>query len=465
MNFIQSEERDLVRVPQSRRAVWVEWLLWVFMLSFAFDYLAPESRQGGGGAGLDQLLFLALCVGSTGGIFLLGWRYLVVRPGAWVLALWGGFLCYLIVDSLVQGVPIGRSLRVMLPFMFCFFGLMNAHIAGCVGIRASHIVRPVFVAACINVPWRLFQGLVIQGLNIETVRFQIQSPGSDWLATIIPCGLLLRRRFHWSTLVAGVILFAGIFITVSRSNLFPIIASFVAAGICYLLGIRWRIFTWKSLWMRLLPVGVAGAIMLGVAGFAALAMPDVAQRWTNRLFHNADAANLPVDISYLTRRAEADWIFKNLKADPVHFIHGRGIGASYNWDLAYIPEINLVIPSEGGEAPGTDIWFAGHSTWTYALYSGGIIGELVMIVFFGTIMVSSLRIAKSNAAMPGPDEWLAFLPFIVIFSLLSQTLTSNPMHERLAGMTIGMMAGLLQAFYVRNSWIHAAFAREILDSE
>ncbi len=47
-----------ITIPRAREAVWVERLLWVFMLSFAFDYRAGEARQGGAGAGLDQMIFL-----------------------------------------------------------------------------------------------------------------------------------------------------------------------------------------------------------------------------------------------------------------------------------------------------------------------------------------------------------------------------------------------------------------------
>ncbi len=447
-------DRDGVVVPAARHAAWVERLLWVFMLSFAFDYLAGEARQGGSGAGIDQLLFLGFCGASTAGILALGWRHLAVRPGAWLLLLWGGFVGYLLVNSLAQHVLPGRSLRIMLPFVFLLFGMSNAHIAACMGIPASRIVLPVFVTACINVPWRLFQGLYIQGLDIETVRFEIQSPATTWLATIIPCGLLLRGKQHGSVLLAGVILFAGIFICVTRSLLFPIAAAWLAAGICLLLCLKWGVCTWRAAVLRLAPVAAAGLFMLLVVGVAAFALPNVAGRWTDRLFHNADARNLASDVSYLTRRAEADWIFKNLKRDPVHFINGRGIGASYNWDLAYMPEVNLVIPPVNGEPLGTDMWFAGHSTWTYALYSSGGIGLILTVAFFVTAMVRSLIAAKLNAPHMGPDGWLAFLPFVVFFSFFSETLTSNPIHERLSGMIFGMMAGMIQVFFVRASWIH-----------
>src|SRR5688572_14846702 len=143
--------RDAVDVPSTAVAPWVERLLWVFMISFAFDYRASQAREAGGGAGLDQLIFLGLAVFSTAGILLLGWRHLLVRPGARLILGWGGFLAFMAANAIMQGVAPGRSLRIILPLVLCLAGMMNAHIAGCVGVKPSRIVAPVFAAACTNV--------------------------------------------------------------------------------------------------------------------------------------------------------------------------------------------------------------------------------------------------------------------------------------------------------------------------
>ena len=36
---------DAVEVPATAAAPWVERLLWVFMISFAFDYRASQARE------------------------------------------------------------------------------------------------------------------------------------------------------------------------------------------------------------------------------------------------------------------------------------------------------------------------------------------------------------------------------------------------------------------------------------
>jgi len=442
---------DTIALPATREAALVERLLWVFMMSFAFDYRASADREGS--TGIDQLLFLGLCGASSMAILWLGRRFLTVRPGGWLLAFWGLFVAFMLANPLLQGVEPGRIIRVALPLGFCFLGMANAHIAGCMGIRPSLIVRPVLAAACINIVWRILNGFLFQGASVETVRFEVQSPANGWLAAWIACAVLLRGRFHWNVVAACGILFIGIFITVTRSLFFPVLAAGMAGGFCLILCVLWGRIGWTDVLKRLLPVGAAAGLMLVALGAAAVIQPVLIERWNERLFHHADARNLGADISYLTRAAEADAIWNILKSDPIHFIHGRGLGTSYYWDAAYLPEIWQVLPKEETEV--NEIWFAGHSIWTYGLLSGGVIALASYLALFGGTAILSLGAARANSTDPGPDHWLAFLPFVATCCLISETLTANPFQERLTGILFGMMAGLPQAFMVRASWIHA----------
>jgi hypothetical protein len=452
MNASTSEIPDATVVPQARHAAWIERLIWVFMMSFAFDYRAEEQGSGSGGMGIDQLLFLATCGGSSLGIMLLGWRSLMIRPGAWLIAFWGIFVAFMLVNSLAQGVQLGRSLRVILPLVFCLFGMMNAHIASCAGIRPSRIVVPILTAACINVLWRIFHGFAFKHVTLESVRIEVLSPINDWLAAWIACAILFRKRFRWDILLACAVLFIGAFITVTRSLIFPIAMAVVAGSGCFLLGVRWGIYQASSFLKIILPIAAVGLFSLVALATVALLQPLMIERWTERLFHDVDARNISVDISYLTRRAEADAMWKLLMENPAKLINGRGIGSSYYWDSAYLSEIHMVIPEKGLEV--NDIWFAGHSIWTYNLFSGGIIAVAAIITLISATAILSLRAARVNASSPGPDQWLAFLPFIYVCCLMSLSLTANPFQERLVGIFFGMMVALPQAFFVRASWIH-----------
>ncbi|MEO5914237.1 MAG: hypothetical protein ABIS50_08395 [Luteolibacter sp.] len=450
--FFSADPPDHIHIPTARNAIWVERLIWIFMMSFALDYRNSVAREGAGGAGIDQLLFLSSCIGSSVAILAIGWKYLIVRPGAWLVTFWGLFIAFMLCNSLLQGVPPGRSIRVILPLVFCLFGIMNAHIAGCMGIRPSKIVTPILAAACINILWRIVQGFLFKESTLETVRIEVQSPATNWLAAWIGCSILLRKRLHWTLPMACLVLFIGIFITVTRSLIFPVMASGLACTLCYLLGIRWGIFRWSGLAKRVLPLTSAVVLVVLALGIIAVVQPLMIERWNERLFHNAGTLNLGSDISYLTRKAEADAMWKILMEDPVHFIHGRGVGTSYYWDPAYMSEIWMVFPKDQVEFD--DIWFAGHSIWTYGLLSGGVIALAAYVTLFVSTATFGLVAARANATHPGPDQWLAFLPFVATCCLLSESLTANPFQERLVGIIFGMMVGLPQAFMVRSSWIH-----------
>ncbi len=445
------DAHDPVRVPRAPEAVWVERLLWVFMLSFALDYRASVDRQAGGGTGIDQLLFLGTCALSTAGIIFLGWRHLLVRPGVWMIGLWAALLVFLAGNAFLQGVDPTRSLRTGLPFGLCLAGMINAHVAACTGLRASRIVAPVFAAAVINIFWRILHGFLFKEISLETVRVEVLSPSTNWMAAWIGCALLLRSRFHWTLVLGCAALLTGILVTVTRALIFPVMASAVASSLCFALGCQWKIFRWRVLPKRLLPIGVVAGLAVAGMVVAAVVWPALIERWNERLFHHAEDRNLATDVSWLTRSAEAEDIMKILDKDPVRYLHGMGIGASYTWSIHYLPELYEVYPKDA--ELGDDVWFAGHSTWTYALFSGGIIGLLGHLFLFSNTAVQSLRSAAANAALPGPDIWLAFLPFVATLCFLSETATSNPFYERLAGMTFGIMAGLPQAFHIRVSFL------------
>ena len=449
-SFFQHDKADSLQVPAAPAAVVVERLLWVFMLSFALDYRASEARAGGGGAGIDQLLFLAGAVFSTAGILWVGWRKLLVRPGVWLLAWWAGFLAFMAINVVAQGVPPGRFLRVVLPMGLCLCGMMNAHIAGCLGVRPGRIVLPVLAAACLNIPWRIFHGFMFKDVTMETVRVEVQSPANNWLAAWLGCALLLRPRLHWSLPAAGLVLMTGIGITVSRSLLFPLAISLVAASGFYLAGLFLGLFSLGEMKQKVLPGLAAAAILVGAFGVAAAATPGLLERWNERLFHHISDRNISEDVSWLTRKAEAEEIMARMKKEPMSYIYGHGMGASYSWSLAYTPELRMVFPKELDM--GSEVWFAGHSVWTYALFSGGALGVLAHAGLFAGVIGAALAAARANAGRPGPDMWLVFLPAVAALCFLSESATSNPFDERLMGMMFGMMAGLPQAFHVRAFW-------------
>jgi hypothetical protein len=450
--MILADRPETTTVPLAPAARWIELLFWVFLFSFAFDYRAPE---GSSSSSILQFGFLALCLGATGGIMLLGWQSLFVRPMAWLIAGWGLFLAILFVNSvLIQAVPLARFVRVVLPFVLCFLGLVNAHAASCAGLRLARIATPIYLVAIINVVWRIIHGFLFAEATMDTARVEILSPALTWVAAFIGCALLLRARLHWTLFLATAVFLTALFLSVTRGLLFPIAASAGGAALAFLHCLRWRVFPFSEVKRRLLPIGTAMILGLVAGGIALVALPNVRERWEERLFSPTSDRNMVADPSLLSRKAEAAGIIEILNDAPLHYLHGKGVGASYYWHPKYLSQLYQIYPE--GTLDGTkEIWFAGHSIWTYALFSGGVIGVGAFLALFAFAIVVSFRAAAANASDPGPDHWILYLSMITTLGLLSQSITSNPFDERLLGLLFGATIGLTQAGFIRASWIGA----------
>ncbi|MEM9081604.1 MAG: hypothetical protein AAGC74_13030 [Verrucomicrobiota bacterium] len=448
--MILDDAPDPVRVPRSNHSLWIQILFWLFMLSFAFDHKTTEPSTI---SKIAQFGFLALAVGSTTCIILLGFQYLLVRPGGWILFIWGLFLTYMVANAFLQGVPPGRSLRTGLPFFLSFAAMLNAHIAACSGIRLAHLATPVFVTAIINIIWRVIYGLLFSGVTLETVRVEILSPALSWSAAFIGCSILLRTKLHWTMLLAAACLFGAMIMSVTRSLLFPMAASALLTSVLYLIGLSWGAFRITELPRKLSPLILAAFATIFVVAGLLLAVPHMALRWQERLFSPTSDRNMASDPSLLTRQAEATAIFDILDEQPLSYLNGKGVGASFYWDDSYFPELYIVYDPEELEEMSSDIWYAGHSIWTYSLFSGGLIALVAFIGLFIAAIAYSIASAAANARLPGPDYWLLFLPAVAAFCILSESATSNPFDERLLGMIFGATFSFSQAGFIRSSWI------------
>ncbi|MDP0492487.1 MAG: hypothetical protein Q7Q71_15680 [Verrucomicrobiota bacterium JB023] len=428
---------------------------WLFMMSFAFDYRVRD----GSGTSIFQYAFLAGGFFSTGCLVLIGFRYLPSKPGGWIMIGWFLFLAYYLGNSFLQGVPLSRSLRTGLPFVLSFFAMLNSHIVASSGVRVAHLAAPILTTVVINIGWRMFHGFAFGEVDVTTVRAEILSPGLNWSAAFIGVCILLRSRFHWTMLLVAFLLFTAMLLSVTRALLFPMAASAVGTFICYFFGMSQGAFLLRDLPRKLSPILVATVASLVIIVGLFLAFPTVALRWQERLFSPTSDRNMASDPSLLTRQAEAKAIFDLLDESPVHYINGYGVGASFYWDDDYFPELYQVLDAEELEETSSDIWYAGHSIWTYSMFSGGFIALASFIGLFVTAVAFSLSSAAANAANPGPDHWLLYLPVVATFCLLSESATSNPFDERLLGIIFGATFSLSQAGFYRATWMASQHQR------
>jgi len=422
-------------------------LLWVFALSWAFDFKAEVAGDAAGGSGA-QAAFLGLALCSGFAAMALNAHLLLLRPGVWLLVIWWGFLGFITLTSLGQAVAPGHFARILFPYLMIGLGLGVAITAAGRGLTPMQLVTPIVVAGAINVVWRIFYGFAFKGASLETARMEVFSPAMNPLFAYLGAAFLLRPRFHWVDLLVAAIALGGVLISVTRALIFPIAVAGVLGCGCFALGMMWRVFHARQAPRKLgifAACGLLGLVMLGVVQAAA---PLLISRWTERLFHKAGGGQTSADLSWLTREAEAAGMLDILKKDPVHFIHGKGMGANYYWDPSYWPELWSVYPSDYDFS--MDIWFNGHSVWTYTLFSGGLIGMTFHLVFFAAASLHGLAAVRAQACTGRVDDqtWLGFLPLFIVGCMLSESFTSNQLAERLSGAILGLAAGLPQALYL-----------------
>ncbi len=445
--------------PPAPELKWLRWCLVAFLFAFVFDYRAPDikfdSEETGGS--IFQLAFLGIALAAAGLSLLIGWRHLLVRPGAYLILFWWGYLAFMLVTAFLQGNEPGRVLRLFITPLLLGLGLAVTHIAACAGMRPGEAVRWLIGASLVSVVWTLGFGIFGAGTAINEVRMEILSPAIRFLFPWVACSLLLRRGFTWWTpLVLAVPLVPAV-LSITRSLAFPIVASAMGATVCLVLGLMWRLFPATHPMKKLGPIAVAAVVGPGLIIIIGLAMPDITERWVERAFYNSGAGEATTeDVSSLMRKAEAKSMYDILAKEPMSFIYGRGLGSSYYWDESYYPDLFQVYPEDRHQF-AEEIYTAGHSIWTYTAFSSGIIGLLMTLGMFFVVMIYSLRAAWVNSrTVMGRWAWdshLLFLPAVTMLSILSESITRNPFDERMTGVIFGFTAALPQFFFNRACYL------------
>ncbi|MEM6279535.1 MAG: hypothetical protein AAF733_08660 [Verrucomicrobiota bacterium] len=432
----------------------------LFLFSFVFDYRSPDIGFGAAktGGSFVQYLFLAAAMGAGGLISLFGFRHLLVRPGVYLVLLWWGYTIASIAVSFLWGNEPGRILRLSIPMLLVGFGLNATLVCAAVGMRPGEAVRWFLFAGLLNVSWRFFFGATQTGIPLSEIRMEILSPSMRFLFAWVGCAFLLRRKFTWWSLLIFGLPLAIAAISITRSLALPIMVSFLMAGGCLVLGILWKMYDLTFPVKKLGPLIAAGAAMVFLILGVALVQPNLADRWYQRMFDNrGEGGATTEDLSSLMRKAEAKSMWDILAKEPHSFLYGKGLGASYYWDESYYPELFLVYPNDRHQFPD-EIYTAGHSIWTYTLFSTGFIGVALTLLAFFFPMALSLHSARLNAkTVMGPRAWdsfLVFLPFVAMWAVLSESITRNPFDERFTGVLFGFMMALPQFFYNRACFLN-----------
>lgn len=463
MNWLQqataNEQSEIDAPPKPGLGIF-RILFVAFLFSFVFDYKNPDIKFGAASTGGSpfQYLFLLIAMGAGGLISVLGLRHLLVKPGIYLVLFWWSYVAFSLAVAFLSGNEPGRVLRLAIPLLLVGFAINSTLIVAANGMRPGEVVRWFLFAGLTNVIWRFLFGAIASGIPLSEIRMAILSPSMRFLFAWVGCAFLLRRKFSWWIFPVFGIPLAVAAISVTRSMILPIGVSFIMGSFCLLLGLFWKMYDISFPFKKIGPLIAMGAAMVLLILGVALAQPTLADRWHARFFDNrGEGGATTEDLSSLMRKAEALAMWNILEKDPHTFIYGKGLGASYYWDETYYPELFLVYPADRHQFPD-EIYSAGHSIWTYTLFSTGWLGIGYMCFAFLIPMGMSLHTAYLNSrTVMGPRAWdsfLMFLPFVAMWATLSESITRNPFDERFTGVLFGFMIALPQFFYNRAHYLN-----------
>ena len=419
--------------------------VWVYCLSWAFDYRAAE---GSGGSPL-QYLFFAVTLASAAGAVLLGFRRLFALPMGWITLGWGLYVASTFVVAQLNHVELGWYFRNAIPPLLLLTSLCVTQVAAASGLGWKDVLWPMLIASAVNVVWRIFYALFVAAIPLEKVRVELLSPSLPFLMGYLFCGLALSRRMPWLAVAVGASGTLSYVLSITRSAVLIFGAAGLAAAVAVLLARRYGALPRGFGNVKLAHLLVMLALGTGAASLTAVAVPVVIERWTERLFNPAGGEQSSADPSALTRYAETKAFYDLLNTEPLTWVYGRGLGAPYYWDESYAVELAEYTYGNEDEfrAYSREIRFPGHSIWTYAIFSGGVIGGICYAGLFAAAVVMSLRSARLVRKVPDYPVQVAFLPFVALMAFLSQSLTFNPFIERAGGLVLGIMIGFPQFLY------------------
>jgi hypothetical protein len=415
-----------------------------FSLSLALDFKAEE------GGNLWQIPMVLSAFVSFVGVVLFT---PVSSPSREYSRLWmttAAVIALGLASAVIFHAPWEHTSRVCVPF-FLYLAALRVGVSAASSRKSLGILyHAMMVGATIALIFRYIYATHIAHLAIEEMRYQILSPVNVCLLAYIGASFAFSRRISFWPLITTSLLAIVILLAVTRVYLITG-AFFLAAIWAFVRKLddpTARISPYRQTrraGFSLLIIALIGGLIVAVA-----LRPEVLQLWYARVFHQKSQIS-GTDITLITRLAEAKGIWHEISATPISILIGRGFGNSYYWSLDYLDELRAVYGSTSAIA-FSPIWYAGHSSFTYALFFGGLVGLSWQMYAFSTPIRQAFRLVLpiSHAR---DDEILRFYlcSALSVILFLSEAFTSNPFAERMAAQYLGLASGILLGLRPRPS--------------
>ncbi len=414
-------------------------LLYIFCLSFAFDFKGPF------GGTIFQYIFTVVALGSGCLLWFQSFgktaphytRLMMITLGSIFLLGYGTIIMNNYFEF--SNIPLVRSLRFMFPYAMLVVsaGVMSSFAKN--GTKLSVIVPPMITAAVLSMVWRQIYASVVVDVQLEEQRYQALSPALIFLIPMVMCFIALRSKqnvFYWILLGASLI---TIFLSITRIFLFSIFIAAIGITICLFL--QGRLFQ-PALIIKRAVIGVLGLLAFSLALIITMEIrPNVVANWEKRLSVTSDLqdATRVADVSRILRVAAATGMVNAVKKEPYTIMLGKGFGAGYYLDRKYEGIIRTQIPFDAREQ-----WHVVDVGLVYIFFAGGIvIGGLILGIFLATLylMIKAMYRMKKLGIKQEGFVWAA-VSFVGVLFALSQMPSSYVFQERMSAQTVGILIGV-----------------------
>ncbi len=421
---VTNSNQRLGRLRQQTRILAI-----LFVLSFALDF---KGAVGGSSlqfvmAGFNTLTFILIAT---------KYRFrLPVRGGAAVIC-WG-WLLFLVIGSigaLVSGVPVGRYIRVIYPFVLFLEGFL---VAWWVAGRSSEeliLVDAMNWAAIISFVLTFFWGFYFSGRSVEVIRYQILSPLIPFIIAVAGYDFIFARRHRVRAVLILAVIFGVIAISVTRGMFLVMVMIAISLFAAWF----WNLLRGYGSMPRPLLRGLGWGLIVGMLGLGLIMLfsPEVYVRWLHRSLGPAR------DVTFWTRIAAVVGQGNQLFSAPTALFVGRGFGHSYIYAQLFA---SVVYPYMSPEVFTAPMWYPGEFMWITPLFYGGMIAGMVGI---GVLVYGIIKTFGTLAYLLRKRAWLAvgcrpiWIGILGYYAIMGLSFTSNPMGSRIASMVMGLCLGL-----------------------
>jgi hypothetical protein len=347
-------------------------------------------------------------------------------------------------SAVAFGTPPERIARIALPFLLFAIAIW-------VGSRVSEwcnacclMIRGMVLISLVSQLFRYWYASNLGQIHILDMRYQILSPVVLFPPAVLASDIVCGRRTSALTAVASAAAITTILLSVTRS--------FIIAGVVIVFVSIWLYARWGRHLLqnaaertrRKLAVIVLGVSLATALTGAIIARQDVFLSWTTRLFE-ARTQDTGRDFTLVTRIAELSGIWKEMSAEPISILTGRGFGSIYQYDSDYAPELREIAPHINELF--TPTWFPSHNSFVFALFFGGVGGLGWQVYHSWKSLRWALSDMRESPLRKDPNLlWVHCVVGLYVLITISQSLTANPFGERLAcvfyGICVGALGGL-----------------------